>query len=67
MTTEQKRFTVITNKEFVLDKSTTTHFINKIEFSNDFNGVDYSTLKIRCYNSENDTTENTIILSLNLK
>ena len=61
-----QKFT-ITNKKFVLDKSTTTHFINKIEFSNDFNGVDYSTLKIRCYNSENDTTENTIILSLNLK
>ena len=61
-----QKFT-INNKSFILEKSTTTHFINKFEFSSDFNGIDYSSLKLRCYNSENDLTENTIILTLNLK
>lgn len=61
-----QKFT-INNKSFILEKSTTAHFINKFEFSNDYNGIDYSTLKLRCYNNENDLTENTIILTLNLK
>lgn len=61
-----QKFT-INNKSFILEKSTTAHFINKFEFSSDFNGIDYSTLKLRCYNNENDLTENTIILTLNLK
>ena len=61
-----QKFT-INNKSFILEKSTTTHFINKFEFSNDYNGIDYSTLKLRCYNNENDSIENTIILTLNLK
>lgn len=58
----------IKNKTIVLEKSSTTHFINKVEFATNLDGsVDYSSLKIRCFNSEEDTTENTITLTLSVK
>ncbi len=58
----------IKNKTIVLEKSSTTHFINKVEFATNLDGsVDYSLLKISCFNSEEDTTENTITLNLSVK
>lgn len=58
----------IKNKTIVLEKSSTTHFIDKVEFAKNLDGsVDYSSLKIRCLNSEEDTTENTITLALSVK
>ncbi len=58
----------IKNKTIVLEKSSTTHFIDKVEFATNLDGsVDYSSLKIRCFNSEDDTTENTITLTLSIK
>lgn len=58
----------IKNKTIALEKSSTTHFINEVEFATNLDGsVDYSSLKIRCFNSEEDTTENTITLTLSIK
>ena len=62
-----QKFT-ISNKTISLDPSSTTHYIDTFEFDTNLDGSkDYSTLKLKCHNSKTDLTENSIILSLNLK
>lgn len=62
-----QKFT-ISNKTISLDSSSTTHYIDTFEFDTNLDGSkDYSTLKLKCHNSKTDLTENSIILSLNLK
>lgn len=62
-----QKFT-ISNKTISLEPSSTTHYIDTFEFDTNLDGSkDYSTLKLKCYNSKIDLTENTIILTLNLK
>lgn len=62
-----QKFT-ISNKTITLDPSSTTHYIDTFEFDTNLDGSkDYSTLKLKCHNSKTDLTENSIILSLNLK
>ena len=62
-----QKFT-ISNKTISLEPSSTTHYIDTFEFDTNLDGSkDYSTLKLKCYNSKTDLTENSIILSLNLK
>lgn len=62
-----QKFT-ISNKKIILEPSSTTHYIDTFEFDTNLDGSkDYSTLKLKCCNSKTDLTENSIILSLNLK
>lgn len=62
-----QKFT-ISNKTITLEPSSTTHYIDTFEFDTNLDGSkDYSTLKLKCHNSKTDLTENSIILSLNLK
>lgn len=62
-----QKFT-ISNKTITLEPSSTTHYIDTFEFDTNLDGSkDYSTLKLKCCNSKTDLTENSIILSLNLK
>ena len=62
-----QKFT-ISNKTISLEPSSTTHYIDTFEFDTNLDGSkDYSTLKLKCHNSKTDLTENSIILSLNLK
>lgn len=62
-----QKFT-ISNKTISLEPSSTTHYIDTFEFDTNLDGSkDYSTLKLKCCNSKTDLTENSIILSLNLK
>lgn len=62
-----QKFT-INNKTITLEPSSTTHYIDTFEFDTNLDGSkDYSTLKLKCCNSKTDLTENSIILSLNLK
>lgn len=62
-----QKFT-ISNKTISLEPSSTTHYIDTFEFDTNLDGSkDYSTLKLKCYNSKINLTENTIVLTLNLK
>lgn len=62
-----QKFT-ISNKTISLEPSSTTHYIDTFEFDTNLDeSKDYSTLKLKCCNSKTDLTENSIILSLNLK